>query len=74
MVRQSSKGAVTQEMLFWLAKCERSLSTLDWYSLNEIYLKECIVQYPKQSYSKACYDAYAEGMQTFYGPNRAQLR
>lgn len=51
-----------QELLYTLARCERSLSPLYWYSVSEIYLKECIVQYRKKPFSKKCYDAYSEGM------------
>ena len=53
-------------MLYLLARCERSLAPLYWYSLSEIYLKECIVQFPKQSYGKKCLDAYEQGMHERY--------
>lgn len=63
---RDDEGDQTQALLYYLAQCERSLAPLYWYSVNEIYLKECIVQYPKKSYSKKCYDAYREGMQERY--------
>ena len=53
----------TQELLYYLAMCERSLSPLNWYSLNEIYLKECVVKFPKQPFSKKCYESYRSGME-----------
>jgi len=56
----------TQQILFYLAKCERSLSPYYWYSMNEIYLLECIVKFPKASFSRKCYDAYKEGMNERY--------
>lgn len=59
-------GTSSQGVLYYLARSERSLAPLYWYPLNEIYLKECIVQYPKQSFSKRCFDAYKEGMQERY--------
>lgn len=55
-----------QEILYDLAICERSLAPLYFYSLSEIYLKECIVRYPKQAFSKKCFDAYREGMTERY--------
>ena len=55
-------GEFAQELLYTLSRCERSLSPLYWYSISEIYLKECIVQYRKKPFSKKCYDAYSEGM------------
>lgn len=53
----------TPKLLYYLAVCERSLAPLQWYSLNEIYLKECVVRFPKQEFSKKCYDAYRTGME-----------
>lgn len=58
--------SLTQQLLYYLAMCERSLSPLDWYSLNEIYLKECVVRYPKQAFSKRCFEAYRSGMAERY--------
>ena len=59
-------GAYTPQILFYLAACERSLSPLYWYSLNEIYLKECIVKFPANPFAKKCYEAYKSGMQERY--------
>jgi hypothetical protein len=59
-------GKYTPQILYYLAACERSLSPLYWYSLNEIYLKECIVKFPANSFAKKCYDAYRSGMQERY--------
>lgn len=59
-------GAQTQAMLYWLARCERSLAPLYWYSLNEIYLKECVMQFPKKPYTKRCFEAYKQGMEERY--------
>jgi hypothetical protein len=61
-------GPNTQEILYRLALCERSLSAVIWYSVSEVYLKECVVQFPKQSYSKKCLEAYEDGMrERFFG-------
>jgi tetratricopeptide (TPR) repeat protein len=56
-----------QQILYYLAQSERSLGSSYWYSISEIYLKECVVQYPKKPFSKKCFDAYAKGMQERYG-------
>lgn len=56
----------SQALLYYLARCERSLGPSYWYSINEIYLKECIVRFPKQAYSKRCFQAYEEGMRERY--------
>lgn len=59
-------GKHAQETLYLLAKLERSLAPLYWYPMNEIYLKECVVKFPRQSFSKKCFDAYQEGMSERY--------
>lgn len=59
-------GEYTPQILYYLAACERSLSPLYWYSLNEIYLKECIVKFPANPFAKKCYEAYRSGMQERY--------
>lgn len=56
----------TQELLYYLALCERSLAPMYFYSVSEIYLKECIVRYPQRPFSQKCYDAYADGMRERY--------
>jgi len=56
-------SAQAQALLYYLAQCERSLSPHYWYSLNEVYLKECVTKYPKQSFSKRCFEAYKAGME-----------
>lgn len=53
----------SQELLYYLAMCERSLSPVNWYSLNEIYLKECVVRFPKSALTKKCFDGYQAGME-----------
>jgi tetratricopeptide (TPR) repeat protein len=55
-----------QEILYDLAMCERALAPLYFYSVSEIYLKECIVRYPKQAFSKKCFEAYRDGMTERY--------
>lgn len=52
----------TQELLYYLSVFERSLAPLVWYSVPEVYLRECIVAFPPSSTSKRCLDAYESGM------------
>lgn len=63
---EEPNGPKAQELLYDLALCERSLAPLYLYSVSEVYLKECIVRYPKQSFSQKCYDAYRDGMTERY--------
>ena len=66
---QEPKTENTQQILYELARCERSLGPLYWYSLSEIYLKECVMRFPNQSFSKKCYEAYRSGMEERYNNN-----
>lgn len=52
----------TAELLYLLAKCERDLSPLQNYSLADLYLKECVMQYPKNPIAKKCFADYELAM------------
>ncbi len=53
---------MTAQILYWLAIAERRLSTTYFFSLSDIYLKECIVQYPASQFAKKCYQEYEENV------------
>lgn len=48
------------ELYYWLSKIERSLNFNFFYSLADVYLKECILNFSKVPFAKKCYDQYAE--------------
>lgn len=50
-------------LLFWLAYIERPLNNNLFYSLSEIYLKECILSYSKHPFAKKCYREYKEAVE-----------
>jgi hypothetical protein len=53
---------VTPEILYWLAVAERRLSSTYFFSLSDIYLKECIVQFSSSPYAKKCYQEYEDNI------------
>ena len=55
-------GKNSGEWLYYLGLCEKSLSNLYWYSLADIYWKECIVTNAKTPIAQRCYKAYDESM------------
>jgi hypothetical protein len=57
---------VTPEILYWLAVAERRLSSTYFFSLSDIYLKECIVQFSSSPYAKKCYQEYEDNIQFGY--------
>ncbi len=48
------------EVLFWLAMAEFRFGKNMFFSLGDIYLKQCIHHYQKTKMAKKCYDAYEE--------------
>lgn len=57
---ENPKSTLTPEILYWLAIAERRLSNTYFFSLSELYLKDCITLYPKSSYAKKCYKEYED--------------
>lgn len=48
------------EVLYWLSICDRSINNTVFYSLADLYLRECIVNYPAQPIAKKCYKEFEE--------------
>ncbi len=55
-------------LLLNLAKIERELSPIRYYALGDVYLKECIMQYPKSAAGKQCFQDYSLSMSQRFGP------
>lgn len=53
---------LTPTILYWLAVAERRLSTTYFFSLADLYLKECIMQYPAAPMAKKCYKEYEDNV------------
>jgi hypothetical protein len=50
------------EVLYWLAYIDRPINHNLFYSLAEIYLKECILTYTKHPMAKKCFNEYEEAV------------
>ncbi len=59
---QHPTEAQTPQLLYWLAVVDRSTRNSFYYSLSDLYLKECIVNYSKFPVAKNCYDEYEDYM------------
>ena len=55
----------TPDILYWLAVCERSIGDNFFYSLADLYLKECVLKYPTSPIAVSCYKQYE--METIAG-------
>ncbi|MFA6236373.1 MAG: hypothetical protein WC635_03510 [Bacteriovorax sp.] len=54
------------EILYWLSLVEHRMSQTYFYSLGDLYLKDCIKKYPASPYAKKCYQEYAESIEAGY--------
>ncbi len=59
------KSAATPDILYWLAISDRSISDNFFYSLADLYLKECVVKFPTAPIALSCYKEYE--METIAG-------
>ena len=60
------KTPLAPEILYWLSIAERRLSNTYFFSLSDLYLKDCIKLYPKSRFAKKCYAEYAENIEFGY--------
>jgi hypothetical protein len=47
---------LTPDLLYWLALCDNHLTQNFFFSLTDLYLKECISRFPKSPTAKKCYN------------------
>lgn len=57
-LQQHPQSAITPDLLYWLAICDKGLNNNFFYSLGDIYLKECILKHPQSAIAKKCYAEY----------------
>lgn len=65
-MNREPKQADSAKLLYWLASLESALDFGLSYQLPEVYLKHCIVTYPKHPYAKKCYSQYRLQMEFNY--------
>jgi hypothetical protein len=56
------RSALTPEILYWLSIAERRLSSTYFFSLSDLYLKDCIILYSKSPWAKKCYQEYEDNI------------
>lgn len=54
------------DLLYWLAIADRVLDYNFYYSLADLYLKECIVRYPDTDAAERCYDEFERYVEFAY--------
>ena len=57
-------------ILYWLAIIDRTINYSFYYSLADMYLKECMLQYTSHPYAQKCYDEYEAYIAFSYSGSR----
>ncbi len=59
---QRPNSKLVPEILYWLSIADRSLNFNFFYSLSDVYLKECITRYPKSEFAPKCFKEYEQNV------------
>lgn len=62
-INKNSKSPVVPRALYWLGKIDYELEHSYFYSLAEVYLKNCVKQYPTSPFAKKCFNQYKNNLE-----------
>jgi len=57
------------EILYWLAILDRSIAYNFYFSMTDLYLKQCVLKYPKHPIAQRCYQGYKDYVDFTYARN-----
>ena len=57
------KAQTAPQILYWLSRIDHHLEHSYFYSLSEVYLKNCIKDYPKSEFAPKCLAQYRENLE-----------
>lgn len=57
------KSPQAPKVLYWLARIDHELEHSYFYSLSEVYLKNCVKKYPKSAYAPKCLEQYKNNLE-----------
>ncbi len=60
------KTEIKPDILLWLAQCDRDLQNNFFFSLADLYLRNCMDEFPKHPTAKKCYKEYADNIYFSY--------
>ncbi|MFZ5755679.1 MAG: hypothetical protein ACOY3X_02125 [Pseudomonadota bacterium] len=61
------------ELLYWLSVVDRVLDYNFYYSLADLYLRECITRYPTSDTAELCYDEYERYVEFAYSGSSGEF-
>lgn len=65
-LNDNPKSPQTPQLLYWLSVAERRLGNTYFFTVSDLYLKDCIKEYAKSPYAQKCYALYEENIQFGY--------
>lgn len=63
---ENPNSDLAPEVLYWLSLIDHRMSQTYFFSLGDLYLKDCIKKYPATPYAKKCYQEYADSVEASY--------
>jgi hypothetical protein len=63
---ENPNSDLAPEILYWLSLAEHRMGQSYFFSLGDLYLKDCIRKYPSSPYAKKCYLEYADSIEAGY--------
>lgn len=59
-LEQNPESSIKPEILYWLSFCERRYEQKAFYSLPELYLKQCVTEFPGSAIAPSCLKEYQD--------------
>jgi hypothetical protein len=59
-LNENPETSLKPDILYWLSFCERRYEQKAFYSLPELYLKQCVTEFPSTPVAKSCLKEYQE--------------
>lgn len=63
---ENPSSDLAPEILYWLSIIEHRMNNTYFFSLGDLYLKDCITKYPASPYAKKCYQEYSDSIEAGY--------
>lgn len=60
---ENPETSYAPEILYWMSLAEKRMAQTYFFSLGDLYLKDCIKKYPSSPYAKKCYQEYADSIE-----------
>ncbi len=61
---ENPESPMAPEILYWMYMAEKHMSQTYFFSLGDLYLKDCIRKYPASPFAKKCYNEYADSIES----------